>query len=354
MRDWLNNPEFRAFCDSLSPQQKTVLTGVCALGAAVVVGTLALPIALLAIGPLFGLGFWQLLAGILIAYGGAGWLFLVNGAYVLQTTEQATGGLFQQFTDWILPPGLSWWVPRLLGGSIETPLPITALDTKLSTDVGHEFLNVEGIDGARNSVRVQARLFINDFRKVRLNPNFRNDADAIFERHVRFFGSHFPSDPGLPDSLVQQKSPFTEYLMGAKGIKTPRWIGEDAQGNLVTTEPKVLENDILEKLEGIGLRLDWAAVPRINGPDSLSKAREERERERAERAKEMDNIRTRKRVARELLDGDDGLEISDDRALDAAELAAGDRTIIQVDGTAGDFTKGNLGAAAYGQRRPRS
>jgi hypothetical protein len=109
--------------------------------------------------------------------------------------------------------------------------------------------------------------------------------------------------------------------------------------------PKTIENDILDKLERIGVYVEWVTVPRINAPITLSQTREDRAKEAAEREKELDNMQSRKDAAQLLKSGKDGLNISDDRALDAAELAAGDRTIIQVDGSGGDFTKGSVAGA---------
>lgn len=387
--DLLNNPRLNQLSKDMSDFDKTIFTLSLAIGVVVITGTLGTIIGLLtatllalfgsmpmtaimaalaitgyflnrktvsgltgalavllAIDWLGGSLLIQLLATLLGSFGFFGWLFLVNGYYKNGNLERSTGGFGGQFTSWIQPTGSSWWIPQALGGSREKPLAVDVRELDRTRAHGKHLTKVVTKDGADVEVSYYARYQLVDIEKGREVRDLDQAYQAIMDRAARSFVGHWDADPGqaYAVSSVQRKFDFSRFLEGATDI-------QDRDSN-------VIENDINEKIAELGLETDSVKVDDINPPPELIEARTRTIREAAEAEREKANIMARRDQALTLKRGDGTdrrrLNISDDRALDAAELAAGDRTIIQVDGSAKDFTKGQIGAAVFQTRRSKN
>lgn len=334
--DWLNNNELDRLSREMSDLQKLVATLAIAVSVTLIVGAILMIIEVLVLNWMFGFGLFTFLTAFFGSFGLSSWLFMINGAYRNGELERATGGVGGQLTSWILPTGLSWWIPRRLGGSQERKLNVEIRELNRTKDKGKPLEGVVTYDGAEIGVEYFTQYRVTDIEKARQYTNIDTAFAALMDRHARFFANEWDGDPATTKSLTRRKTSFSNWMSGQLPVKNRK--GEDMQ------------NDIIAEAAAMGVELVSSRITDINPPKELVEARKAKIRERAEGEAERANIVQLRRQVRGLRKGyskdDEALDITDREALEAAQLARKDVRKIIVGGDAGDFTKGHVGARA--------
>lgn len=257
------------------------------------------PLLMLAIG--IALSAWILIAG-----------FQKNGEL-----ENSVGGLFGQMTTWVIPSGISWWVPKPFGQALRKT-SVGKLELDHTRASGKHSTMVETNDGVQVEVSYYCLFRIAELSTWVTVEEALKALDATMDRSVRWFVSFLKVD-----EITSVKKPFSDYLMGKAFT--------DSAGN-------VHENDIREILmKDFGVEMISARVDDVNPPKSIVEANEAEAREDAEARREKKNMASRATRAKELkaiLPG-----ISDSEALRASLAVSGDIDVIDVTG-GGDFAKG--------------
>ncbi len=240
--------------------------------------------------------------------------------------ENSIGGLFGSMTDWIIPSGISWWVPKPFGEALQRT-SIGKLELDHTRTSGKQATMVETSDGTQVEVSYYCLFRIVNLRIWSSVQDPKKTLDAMMDRSVRWFVSEWPVE-----GITKIKDPFSHYLMG-KVTKGPD--GND----LVSGISEALLNDL-------GVEMISARVDDVNPPKSIVEANEALAREDTEDKREKKNTASRIKRALEIKAALP--TIDDQAALDAALAMTGDIEVIKVLGDGGDFTKG-----AAVQRSPR-
>jgi len=256
-------------------------------------------------------------------------VFLISAGYILVAgyqengpQERSIGTFLGQLTPWIIPTGKSWWFPHPIGGATKKEnIQLRELNRR-----GEERLTaVHTKDLSTVEVSFYLLFIIED-----LNLWVKTEApqvalDALATRAVRWFAQHYPAD--TDDSIVHQKENFSRYLMG-ETVKC------EIDGGLC----KELRSDLVDEAKRIGVHIERAYIDDINLAEAIVKAREAEIAETAQSSQEEKNTRTVAKCAKILKGEISGL--SDAEALQAVQAEKGTRKVIDVNGKAGDFTKG--------------
>lgn len=268
------------------------------------------PLLMLAIG--IAISAWTLISG-----------FQKNGEL-----ENSVGGLFGQMTTWIIPSGISWWVPKPFGQALRKT-SVGKLELDHTRASGKHSTMVETSDGVQVEVSYYCLFRITELATWVTVEDALKALDATMDRSVRWFVSFLKVD-----EITSVKKPFSDYLMGK---------------DFTDSSGVVHVNDIKEILmKDFGVEMISARVDDVNPPKSIVEAHEAEAREDAEARREKKNTASRATRAKELkaiLPG-----ISDSEALRASLAMSGDIEVIDVTG-GGDFAKG---AAIQTSKRRRA
>lgn len=298
---------------------------------------IALAVDLLINSPVFSLilglalMFWTLIGG-----------FQKNGEL-----EESVGGFLGKMTNYVIPPGVSWWIPAPFGQALQKIT--TAKQTLLrSVQSGKPFPDVKTRDGGTVEVGIVVTWHVSDARKA---ANFgdidkvREQVDALQDRGVRYFALYFDSDEDIDggqhgeSALSHKKKEFSSYLKGAMGIP-------DLDG-------KEILNDTTAKANAIGITIDNVDVVDVNEPAEVRKARNEAAAEIAQGEQERRDVSSIRSRILELMWGPRKTEEEIDRMINAGKkplmtqeeatrtvrAARKDLLDVNVSGDGGDFTK---------------
>lgn len=301
----------------MSDGKKTVLSLIvavfCAAGLAVISNALSTR-------SLEALSFWIVVWEVYVLAAG----FRRNGEL-----EWSIGGIFGQLTGWTIPTGISWWVPRPFGQSLrQTSIEIRELDrTKFS---GKQLTRVLTSDGAEVEVSYYAIYRIVKLRRWVSVKDAPQAVQTILDRANRWFVNEHTAE-----EVPKQKLKFSDYLMGKTHL--PNSTTGDEEGDKVD---KLL-------MDAVGIELESVKVDDVNLPLEIVEARQKLIAEAAQAEQEQKDIaalgdRTNELAAKTGVDPK--------TALRAAQAARGDIEHIQVDGDAGDFTKGQTVASSRKRR----
>lgn len=266
--------------------------------------------------------FFLLLSGLLLS----AWT-LVGGVQRNGELESSVGGIFGQLTGWVIPPGLSWWVPKPIGQALRKT-KIGKLELDHTRTSGKHSTLVETADGAQVEVSYYCLYRIVELHTWVTVEDATKALDATMDRSVRWFVSFLKLD-----EITGVKKPFSDYLMGESFT--------DSSG-------VVHENDIKAILmKDFGVEMISARVDDVNPPKSIVEANEANAREDVEAKREKKNAASRADRARELKAALP--DLTDSEALRAVLAMSGDIEVIDVTG-GGDFAKG----AAIQRRAPKT
>jgi len=263
--------------------------------------------------------------------------------------EQSVGGLFGQLTQWVIPPGISFWIPPPFGQRLQkvSTAPNT-LDR--STKSGKPYVQVKTRDGGLVEVGVVKTWHIVDARKAGkfTRADLDKQVDSLTDRNVRFFALYFDSDEDIDahrdTALSGKKIEFSRFLAGDTTIN-------DRDGN-------VIPNDTITKAAVFGVKIDNVDVTDVNEPAEVQVARNRAAAERGQaEAEKLDVGSIRNRILELMWGTSDPTEVaalktaeteplmSEPEARRAVRTARGDMEDINIGGDAGDFTKGTVASA---------
>jgi regulator of protease activity HflC (stomatin/prohibitin superfamily) len=332
--------------------------------------------------PLF-IGIWIYMGAALLGHRNLLILLLPSLALMLWTLiggfnrngefEHSIGGIFSQVTRWVIPSGVSWWIPRPIGTSLrKTSTEKRTLDRRVSE--GKAFVDVKTRDGGQVEIGAVKTWGVDDVRKAgRFTPaNLETQVNSLFDRSTRYFALYFDSDEDIdkhPDTALSgKKIEFSRYLMGAKDIMSlGRPAYTDAAGVNHPAEPsRPIPNNTAEKAEALGIIIYNVDVTDVNEPKIVQDARNKAAAQDAEGEGERKDIGSVRKRVLELMwgtsDPDEIAElrrkrgkplISETEALRTVRAARGDLEDVNIGGDAGDFTKGTVGAAKLKDTKPK-
>lgn len=260
---------------------------------------------------------------------------LVAGLQKNGPLEHSVGIVFGQLTPWTIPTGISWWIPRPLGtSSVKISIETRELDrTKKSNNVLTEV-------STRNNTQIEVSYFLQweviDVTKAIKVENLNTAFQALIDRGVRWFSREWDADG--PYDIAQKKNEFSEYLLGIDQMGPEKKVDGVTP---VPLEERPIASGLQDDAGKMGIRILTARIDDINPPKAIVNARESEAVEAAEASKEEKDIESLGKRAAELKNK---LGINGEAALHAAQAARGDITVIRVDGSAGDFTKGQAAA----------
>ncbi len=330
--------------EQLGDKEKLVLSFLAAL---MVPWVIALLLNLFISEPAFLLIAGVVLSGYTLVVG-----FQKNGEL-----ENSIGGIFGQMTDWVIPSGISWWVPRPFG---QTLRKISVAKRTLDRSVAgkNPFPMVKARDGGTVEVGTVVTWHVVNARAAanfETEANLQKQVDSLQDRGVRYFALYFDSDEGAVNddtALSHQKPGFSRYLKGDTGIK-------DLTGNNIS-------NDIREKAEKIGIEIDNVDVVDVNEPKEVQDARNRAAAEAGQAvAEKLDIGSVRHRILELMWGTSDKAEIdaaknrgeaplmSQEEATRTVRTARGDMEDINVGGDAGDFSKGAAIQRSTSKKGPR-
>lgn len=246
---------------------------------------------------------------------------LVTGLQKNGELENAIGGIFGQMTSWVIPAGVSWWIPKPFGQALRKT-NVGKLEIDHTRSAGKQITKVETSDGVQVEASFYCLFEIVNLRTWVTLEDPLKALDAMMDRSVRWFVSYWPVSGQNGISTI--KAPFSQYLMGDSNVHGP-------DGN-------PLSNDIREALErDYGVRMKSAKVDDINPPQSIVEANEAVAREDAELTRELKNMKSRMAQADLVRAKFPGL--GDEEVSRMVLAIAGDIEVIDVRG-GGDFSKG--------------
>lgn len=260
--------------NGLTDGQKTITTFLIAFCAPIIIGTiLSMFIGVLALVAILPLWYWTLVIG-----------FVRNAE-----NERSAGVLFDQFTNWTIPTGYSWWVPRPFG---KKGLTRNVDSQVINMDGDTTAMRVQTKDGGQVSVKANLTWQIVDITKSAKLPEgqLQLRVAGLFERQIRYFALAFESDSAKPEhALVNQKLNFSTYITG--------------DGNHTNADGEILVNDIKERVAEIGVEFVKAEVLDVNPPQEVIDARNAQAAEEAEAIREQLNTDSDRSRALELMWG---------------------------------------------------
>ena len=283
------------------------------------------PMLMLVIG--LGLSVYTLSAG-----------FQRNGEF-----ENSIGGLFGQMTTWVIPSGISWWLPEPFGQALRK-VSIEKKTLYKSVASGKPFTQVKTRDGVIVEVGVVKTWHISDARKAAnfVQEDLEKQVTALLDRGVRYFALYFDSGEAVDtrvSALSHRRADFSLYLQGSEDI--------------IDLYGKEIPNEIKQKARELGITIDNIDVVDVNEPKEVQNARNKAAAEQGQAVAEKLDVKSIRNRVLELMWGTSDLTkikrkkkagesplISEAEALRAVRSARGDLEDINVSGGGGDFTKG--------------
>lgn len=332
--------------NGLTAFEKTVITFLIAIAVPVVMANLIKGF----VSPDSPILFWILAT--------AGCAYTLIFGFVKQgELENSVGGIVNQFTNWIIAEGISWWVPKPFGQVLQTR-SVEKRTTKMTAGDEGPITEVSTNDGGQVEISEVVEWRIKDVRNAARYPGNLLDQRVkdLIERNTRWFALYWDSDDTEENnfSLVRQKTPFSRYIVGDTDGITDR-NGEPIEYD--PTDPTTTN----AKAEELGVELIMAEVKDINQPQAVRDARNAAAAEAGQAVQEEKDMQSlRKRVLelmwgtsvdseiREKVDEGQIPLMTSEEAQQAARAARGDLEEIRVTGSGGDFTKG-----AAVTRKPR-
>lgn len=265
--------------------------------------------------------------------------------------EEKIGALFAVMTNWVIPPGISWWYPWPFGTALRpTNIEIQTLDR--SVRGGKPIIDVKTRgEGGLMVVGITMAWRIIDSRTVaNFSPDdHKKQVDSTLDRAVRHLALHYDADEEHSDvvnsGLTSRKRELSDFIMG----KTVKGLSPD--GTVLIDVP----SDTTERFLKLGVEVVQVDVNDVNEPEEVQRARAAQMAEYGEGKKEELDIQSVRRRVLELMWGTSDPAIikqkqeageaplmSQAEALETVRTARGDITVIK----GSDFT----GAEALRQK----
>jgi hypothetical protein len=324
---------------------------------------------------------------LILGFGLSAWT-LIGGYQSNGEMEESIGAFLGKMTDYVIPRGVSWWIPRPLGTAVrKTSIDKRSLDRSIGS--GKPITQVKTRNGGTVLVGVVMAYHVEDTRIVaNFEPGaLETQANALLDRGTRFYALYFDSEddhsPEEGSALANRKAEFSAYLMGkplkdADGNPRPhlglrRRKATDDEKAAMNNERDFVDEwieipcDIPERAKALGIAIDLVDVVDVNEPLEVQQANNlaaaEVGQAKAEK-RDIGSVRERflemkwgtsdpAEIARMIAANEKPLiDVDDDTILQAVRTARGDLVAAHVSGNAGDFTKAEVLRNAMQGRQP--